>query len=76
MAITLAGGPGKRGYVSGYTLARLPDRGVKPKVFKVGRVCKLCGSPLAKYNKGPNCYLHSKMKYRTARGQRSDARST
>ena len=73
MAITLAEGPSKRGYIPAFTLGHDPQEGKKPRVFDAGRACCFCGALLTKYNKGPNCYAHSKVKYRTARGQRSDA---
>lgn len=58
-------------------------RGVKPgrdtekrharKEYGPDRVCPDCGAILSKYNKGPLCYVHSPMKYRLARGVRSDS---
>ena len=46
----------------------------RPHLYTQERFCQanLCGVRLASYNKGPNCYAHSSVRYPRVRGQKPD----
>ena len=33
--------------------------GLPPRDHGTGRYCRVCNQPLVRFNKGPNCYLHT-----------------
>ena len=60
----------RRHYEGGETIHVIRQSGQKNRVYKEGRKCRWCGVGLSRYNKGPNCFMHSKPQYRAAREQR------
>lgn len=51
-------------------LRTLDVRGRAPRVYRAPEVrrCQECGIVLSMYNKGPNCYTHSPVKFKRVRG--------